>query len=607
MNTAAPVMTPPPAWTARVEARTVDPMAVLKVGELVVNGQVVFRLRTDQGGLWPDQRVQIAAERLRAAIAAGLTPGDILVDTSTDKANPRLKALGQVIATASAEEAKGSGASPGGLAQTWAAALRKALAIPGIATDASGIVVPLNETRVIKVSGAARGPVSFLTATGESKIAGVSVDPVSGDVTLTGATPGKDVLTLSREGAVTTVYVAVQPYAGRFDTPRPVIVTGNGVPAELIARHAASAALAAARPNPGASAQITTGTLSAAPLSEGQGQTVAVPVQMSGADMIPVTRTLRVSVTGQTLPPVATGNLFYSNNPERVTGFGTLFVGRMPQALAATRLLYHHQSAMPRAAWFTVELVNDKDAAAQVQVVGGDAGPVRDTVWVGFRAASNFVRDFGNDLGAVVEVPARSRVALSALRLAPGLTISGLMQLRLLGGPAPLVRVAADIPGHELSMPGTLQPVPAAWTDADAGQAFVLSEHVYPEPTRRVQARYAVGDRWAFIALGRVPIKAAETARKLEGNYGVFYDIEVALENPTDRPARIRILFEPAAGLAGGVFLIDGKTVEIPQTAPPAEPVLATYTLEPGAKQTVQIKTLPLSGSNYPATIVVRP
>lgn len=577
------------------------------MGEVLLNGQVVMRLRTDGGGIWAEDRVQIAADRLRAAIAAGLKPSDIVVDALTDKASPRVKALGQVIATVTPDEAKSAGMAPAALAGSWAWAMKKALAIPGLSVDQNSLLIPLNETRVVKTGGAARGPVTVSSASGANKVTGITVDPATGDLTLSGLAPGRDVLTVTREGATATVTIAVQPYAGRFENPRAVVVTGPNVSAELIARHAVASALGAARPNPGAAAQLIASRVSAAPLAAGQTQSVIVPVQMMGTEMIPVSRAVRVPVTNQSLPPAPTGTLFYSNNPERITGFGTLFVGRMPQALATTRVLYHHQSGMARAAWFTVELVNDKDTAAQVQVVGGDAGPVLDTVWVGYKAGLNFLKDHLSDTGAVIEVPARSRVALTATRLAPRLTISGIIQLRLVSGPPPMVRVAADIPEHEMSLPGPLQPVAAVWNEAEAGQAFTVSEHIYPDPVKKIEAAYSIGGRWAFIPLGRFPLAATEGDKKLLGNYGVTYDVQVNLENPTDKEAKARVLFEPSAGMAGGVFLIDGRIVDIPQTSPPAEPVLATYTLAPGAKQTITIKTLPLSGSNYPATIVVRP
>ncbi len=597
-------------WTPRVEAR-----ASGGAGELVVNGQVVLRLRTSQAGLTPDLRAQIAAERLKSAIDAGLKPSDVTVDAVSDKANPRLKVNGQTLATSSADEARGGSSSPAGLATDWAGALRRALAVPGLSVSDSDVLVPLGETRTVRIGGAARGPISVSLGAagggennGSPQPAAATVDQATGAVDISGAARGRDTLTITREGASVTMNIAVQPYAGRFNAANALTVTGANVPAELIARYAAATAINSGLPNPGASARITAETMSVSPLASGQTQAVTVPVTLTGPEMIPVSRNVRVAVTNTALPPVSTGVLFYSNNPERLSAFGTLFVGRLPNTLSATRLLYHHQSAMERALWFTVELINDRDQPASVQVVGGGAGPVRDTVWVGYRTASDFVRSYLADTGAVIQIPPHARVGLTATRMGPGLTISGLLQLRRISGPAPLVRVAADIPGGELSLPGELQAYPTDWNERDAGQTYALSEHVYPNPTKTVRETYRAGGRWTFVSIGREPLASANSdKRRLEGNYGVFYDMTFQLENPTAQSAKARIVFEPSAGLAGGVFLVDGKYIEIPQMNLPKEAVLGAYTLAPGEKRTVTVKTLPLSGSNYPATIVVRP
>jgi hypothetical protein len=323
--------------------------------------------------------------------------------------------------------------------------------------------------------------------------------------------------------------------------------------------------------------------------------------------MIPVTRTLNVGVTHRTLPPVNTGTLFYSNNPERLTQYGTLFVGRLATDKGATRLLLHHQSALDAPIWFTAELINDGSEPAQVQVVGDAAGPVRDTVWVGYRAAADFLKDWRSDSGAVVTVPARSRVALIATRLPSGQTISGLMQLRVVSGQtAPLVRIAAEMPGGPNALPSEWLPFPLASEVTAGAGSFPLSDHVYPDPTKKVTASYAVGGPWAFIPIGKDTLTGSGDA-KLFGNYGVIYDVDVALENPTSSIAKARVVFEPAAGLAGGIFRVDGRDVDIPQTNLPNEPELAVYTLQPGEKRTVRVQTVPLSGSNYPVRIVVRP
>jgi hypothetical protein len=65
-------------------------------------------------------------------------------------------------------------------------------------------------------------------------------------------------------------------------------------------------------------------------------------------------------------------------------------------------------------------------------------------------------------------------------------------------------------------------------------------------------------------------------------------------------------MFDPTAGLASGVFIIDGSFVSAKYAQPPNEVPLMTYWLKPGETRNVRIETLPVAGSNYPATLVVK-
>ncbi len=610
-------------WTPRVEWRVSNPGANLPPGEVLVNSRIVLRLRSELGGFLPEQRAQVAADRLRAAVASGLTRRDVTVDVTTDKDNPRLKALGQTIAVASSDDARGTGATPAGLARSWSDALQDALQVPGLilvgAEKDKRIVVPLGENRTLKIGGAARGAVSVSVGSGAGTVLRASSDPDMenanvAEVMLSGVGPGRETLTLVREGAETTIAVAVQPYAGRIEARPQLIVTGREVSGERVARYASLAALNSAQPVEGATVRLVVAPdkIGSPAVAAGQLRTVEVPLLLEGQDMIAVGGVAKVGVVNRTLPPIETSDLMYSNDPERLLRFGTLFAARLNLRAGANRLLYHHQSALERACVFCVELVNDADTAASVQVVGGAAGPVRDTVWVGYRAAALFVRDQRDDVGAILELPARSRIAVTAQRLSPGLTISGIVQLRQLTGAKPLlVRVGADLPEDPRTAPGELLLTTNPWTSSDAagiGDPFPLSPHVYPGPRKVIAARYDVGGRWAFVSIGRVPLQAAGGgAQRLDGNYGVFYEIEFTLSNPTTKPANARLIFEPSAGLAGGVFLVDNQSVEIPQIRPPTESVLGRYPLAPGETRIVRVKTLPLSGSNYPIRLAVQP
>ncbi len=603
-------------WKPRVEARLVD-----GDGELLVNERLVVRFRERRSGLSPYQRAVLTADRLRAAINLGLSASDVRISDS-DPDNVVVKARGWVVATATAEpdftgvrraktrraRIRTARAQAEEQARRWASNLRNALSVPGLTVEDSGEVIPLGEARRVRLTGAARGPITVTVAPEGDKTIGVVANSETGVVTLTGLEPGRRVLTFWREGAKAAVYVAVRPYAAQFSTAMPITVTGSTVPASMVQKHALARAWRAIDALPGAKIQLLDDTPTAHSLTRGGATTVSVPFRVTGPEMLTVTRRVQVPVVNRELPAAKTSTLFYSNNPERIVKPGALFAGRLTAgANIATRLLYHHQSAMATPFRFTAELVNDGDTPAKVHLSGNDAGPVRDTVWVGFRAAADFVKAYQTGVGAVVEVPPHSRMALSTARIPAGLTISGLWELRLLSGPAPLVRVTAEAVDAPGLLKDTFTPVALA-TPEPVQTAPNLSDHVYPDPEKQVAAKYEVGGRWQFLALGKTPLTAVQSPdRQLYGNYGVFYDFDVTLENPTDRESKARVVFEPSAGMAGGIFLIGDRKVEIPQTNLPQETTLASYMLAPGEKRQVRIRTLPLSGSNYPATIILCP
>lgn len=517
----------------------------------------------------------------------------------------RLIGRGFVLITASVADAKAAGKKvPSELTENWAELLRKAVRMPGLTVSENGLVVPLREGRMIKLGGVARGPIVVRSERSDKSPVNVAPDPRTNQIVVSGDTLGRDVLYIEREGAQIKVDVNVMDYAVRIQRPQPVVVTGEGVSTEKLGRLAMNSLRAAMMPAPGATVKYE--PVEQAPMpGVGQSSQVVVPITATGPDLLPVKHKVSVPLQRRVLQRPEAETLLFSNNPERITKFQTLYVGRLK---SAARLLYHHQSAIDTDTWFTAELMNDGDEPAEVQVVGGDAGPVRDTIWVGYRVASDFFTAHNADSGMVVVIPPHSRLALQAVRLPAGLTISGLMELRLLSGSEPLVRVAAERPGDQTILTDVLAPTPLSQASQQLLEdAQRLSMHVYPKPGKRITAKYQVGGNFVFLPIGRSPISAAEGDEVLAGNYGVFYDITLQLENPTNKTDDVRLVFEAAGGIAGAVFEIDGRRAEIPQLAAAGERTLLTYRMEPGTKKTVRVRTVPLSGSNYPVKLIVRP
>ncbi|MCD6352315.1 MAG: hypothetical protein J7M26_09375, partial [Armatimonadetes bacterium] len=93
----------------------------------------------------------------------------------------------------------------------------------------------------------------------------------------------------------------------------------------------------------------------------------------------------------------------------------------------------------------------------------------------------------------------------------------------------------------------------------------------------------------------------------LHGNYGVLYRLRLHISNPTTTPAEVALAVQSGGGAARGVFLINGRLVETPVLRATNEHTLASWVLPAAAERTVNVVTMPQSGSNYPVTLILRP
>ena len=562
---------------------------------ILINERVAVQLLTPNGPLSPTQRAQLAASRLQSMVNAGADPRKMDVKS----VGHRVAVLwgNSQILVATKREAAAQKKRPGKLGWIWVANIRYALTIPPLNVKPTGVVVPLGETRQVTIGGVARGPIEIADQRPDVSQSKLGSDGKT--LVVKGMAPGSAVVAIGRSGVVIGLDVSVRKYAGRVRTPSPVTVTGSPAPWEMCQDLAKSHVARSVEAESGARVQVMSATTKLPDVPQGYQTDLTFPVRIEGEGYIPVASAATVRVVNMALPKAPVGKLFYSNSPEQVKKFGPLFSGRLDLGVAA-RLLYHHQNMMGKPFVFNITLVNASPSPAKVQIVRADPGPLVDTVAVGYRAGVRFLPVFMNDIGEVIDVPPMSKLAVTSCEVDKIYTASGIMQFRQLDGQPMLLRVSADMPEDGIAEEGTA--VAATLSDG----AWLLSPWVYPSPTKSIAAEYIVGKAWAFIRLGKHGIADVTQAQQLYGNYGVLYDIKLDISNPGTEQKSVNVLFESAAGLASGVFLIDGKYVRVTHIAPPQEVQLARYTLGPNESRTVSIKTVPLAGSAYPATILVR-
>jgi hypothetical protein len=583
----------------RVEVAPADPGA-----RLTIDGRLITHFRAPNGSLSARRRADLAAERLRELIPDGLAARDIEARPRADGAWG-VFARGGLLMIATEAEAKLRGESAAETARRWAGNLKAALgegkaaarpgrpakpaAGPTVGVPVTDLVVPLGETRVLNVEGTARGELG-LRVEGEA----VSAEAAGAQIRVKGLAPGKAVVRVARDGKETAFTAWVKKYAGVVAEVPGGMVTGSVAPLAYVRKVAVERALEGVRREPGATVAITGPAEGLRALPRGEHAIVRFPISIRGEGLLENRTYAQVRVDNLPLRPETARVLLYSNDPESVREYGTLFEGVL-DAEGPARLMFHHQNRMGRACTFEVHLLNPGRQAVDVQVVEADAGPVLDTIQVGHRAAQKYMEAALNDVGYVVTIPPRKSRTIYGVSLPDRLTVSGIYNLRVLDG-GPLIAHVSAAP----------QPTQPEVTD-DLLDAARAEPDTYPSPQKDEAYQYRVGGAWTFIPMGRKAITARTPNRRLFGNYGVIYNLTVDLTNPTDEEKTVTVRLAAEAGWTRGVFVIDGRVIEAPQIAPPAEATLWSTRLAPQESRKVRIQGIPVGGSSYPVSLVVRP
>jgi hypothetical protein len=243
-----------------------------------------------------------------------------------------------------------------------------------------------------------------------------------------------------------------------------------------------------------------------------------------------------------------------------------------------------------------VEVANDGDWPARIQVIQSAAAASSDPMWVGHVAARTFLRRWREDVGYLIDLQPGQVLRPVIRQLRPGHCASGIAEYRVVSGPDVVVRVRLAPGGTSAPLGPSAQyarvPEPALWA--------------FPEAERNIEATYTVGQRWAFISIGRGPAVGLIPDQRLLGNYGMLYNIRLTADNPSRDDVDLEFLLTAPSGVARGVFYIDGEEVESPLIRPGEDACLHRTLLPAGRSRTFRIITVPESGSFYPVVLVAR-
>lgn len=561
---------------------------------LLINGKTAVHFRAANGNLSPLERAQITNQRLSALVANGLDPK--IVYAAGDARSAKVCAGERILCRVTTYDAKRQGTTAIALAKAWANAIRELLLMPPIVLTPTELTVPLGENRQVEVGGAAVGPIYAKVDNTEIAEAATMAD--SRNLVLSGKQLGKALVEISVQGERATLVVYVKKYAGRLPAVSIGQVTGNPCPSSLVCYTARQAVAQSAALEPNALLEMGGVKCPSEALPPGRSRQLKVDVRITGPNYIPYSIRASAEVRNVTLPSEEPGQLFYSNDPESITKYQPLFAGKIDLD-KPVRVLYHHQNMMSKRVHLIVELLNPNETTARIRVFRGIANPSKDTIVIGHTAGCAFMKDSANDVSVIEAIPPQSRLVLVSDMLGNKDTASGILELRQMEGASAYLRVVAAEPFVDNVTSGSI----ARASDP----AFLqLSDAIYPTPIKTLDYEYTVGSRWAFISLGKHALTDSSQQKQLYGNYGVTYNINVRVSNPTEEAKKISFIFDPTAGPASGAFFIDDQFVSVRYAQPPTEVTLRWFMLNPGETRNVHVRTVPLAGSNYPATLIVK-
>jgi hypothetical protein len=566
---------------------------------VLVNRERVVHLKTWNGDMSPLDRATITAQRLTDWVQKGLDPNAISVKASASDARVVIGDALVVIATS--PEAKAHGLPPAKLAEKWVRDLRRASALPPLSASPTSLVVPLGESRTVTVKSLLDSPVMVEV----SNPAVVAVEVRDGLLVVNGLATGEASVILRCGEYSVQIQVFVKKYAAsKSVNVARAVVTGWNATASVVATAAVDAAKKAILLEPGASIISVSKPQVTTELAPRNTIRISIDVSAQGEGYLPAKITVPVEVENRLLPSVPTSWIMYSNDPERILKYQVLFSAQMPPPNEAARLLYHHQNNLKHRVGFVIDVVNPSSQPVSLHIIEGVAPPMVDTVVVGYRAGCDFLENLQKNIGWVVDLPPNSRQCIVSQTLDYLQTASGVFELRQLSGDPLIVRVIAkpEEQRRKEDLVGTA--IPLSNTELSK---ISMSDHVYPQPAKQLSVTYTVGKQWQFLRIGKEHIRHAVKDKFLYGNYGVIYDIKAVLENPLDKPQEVELAFEATAGPASGVFIVDGNVVKLKYLRSLEEASICKVTVPAGKSRTISLRTMPLSGSAYPATIIIRP
>ncbi len=491
------------------------------------------------------------------------------------------------------------------LASPSASVLPSASPLPAVAPSVApsaltvapaSIAITPAQQEIVHVSGA----VLPLSVVSDKRLVSFAIDQNAATITTTATqATGTDTLHVTdASGATVDIPVRVAFLAGRVMKTATLKVTGSPLDGNWLAQQIQALVTRLTTAMPGA--QTTIATVSPLPpsLVPGSQMQVNVPVQIMGGDSyFDVSDATTVTVQNVPMDTFLPQFLLYDDDPERVNADGVLYRGTIDAAHPSRLYYYHDDGPQPRRV--VVVLSTSSADPASVQVIDATAGPNIDVMSVGHASSKSFLVLKPHNIGTIVDLDGTTPAVLHDLSMQYRQGVAGTVGLRVVAGGPVTVTVLAVSPGVDPR--SLLQTAPLPGDGHHRTGVFSLANY------GSASLAYAVGGPDAKVVYGdREPTPqniVPNDAGHDYGDYGVVWNIDFTLTNPSPAPATVYLYERPIGGVVRSSFLLDGNIVDMGCVRVPKPYQIGAYVLEPSQTYRLNLQTMTDGGSNYPLEV----
>jgi hypothetical protein len=566
---------------------------------LFINEYPVFTLKATLDGKSPETRIKLITQTLQ-----GVELKPPLTVTATQRGI--WVRHGQInVVRVTAQEAKLQGLPAMELAISWKNKIEYALGLPPLQASNNYLTVGVGGTVIGRLFGSEAQLATFSALNSDL----VKLEKVLGGVKVTGLKTGDTEIRVASPNGKTRFVVKIADSAVLDAEGLEARVFGTPPSPDAVKSAVTQAIVQDMKVAPNATIEVLGVEYQSIPV--GQARKIKVNVRVRAARHMTFEEPVFVSVTNLAQERTKESELWYSNIPESVSRPGPLFSADLMFG-KAVRMLFHHQNATANPMTVQIVAYNVSPTPAQIMLIRGDGEPDEDPVRSGLAGAEQFLSAWLKSDSILVTIPPFSKLPINARRLGTEYVTSGLLYMNLMAGGPNSVRLQTEaVSGSDLAdwEPATRSGLP--WT---AVKARTISSYpstardslIFSKPFREVKAEYSVGGKFAFVRIGQHAIPSLDDRSSLDGNFGVLYSVRTQLSNPTVESQMVELAFEASAGYSAGLFVIDGVKLVLPRILSKQELQVKSIRLAPGETRILNLLTIPLSGSSYPATLTMR-